>query len=134
MPNHKFEHITNLILPALNSEKVVICDRFYDSTYAYQGIAHGLGLNNMIELKKLIIGDIEPTITFILDINPEIGLKRTSNREGNENRFENHIYLEIILNIIKTEMKINSNIIYSNKLSNTFKFQINSNKWCGVLP
>ena len=86
----RFEHITNLILPALNSEKVVICDRFYDSTYAYQGVAHGLGLENMIELKRLIIGDIEPTITFILDIDPKIGLKRTLNRGDKENRFENY--------------------------------------------
>ena len=86
----RFEHLTNFIRPALNSKKVVICDRFYDSTYAYQGVAHGLGLSNMIELKKLIIGDIEPTITFILDIDPEIGLKRTSNRGDKENRFENY--------------------------------------------
>jgi len=86
----RFEHLTNFIRPALNSKKVVICDRFYDSTYAYQGVAHGLGLSNMIELKKLIIGGIEPTITFILDIDPEIGLKRTSNRGDKENRFENY--------------------------------------------
>ena len=86
----RFEHLTNFIRPALNSKKVVICDRFYDSTYAYQGVAHGLGLSNMIELKKLIIGDIEPTTTFILDIDPEIGLKRTSNRGDKENRFENY--------------------------------------------
>ncbi|MEC9414791.1 MAG: dTMP kinase [Pseudomonadota bacterium] len=86
----RFEHLTNFIRPELDSKKVVICDRFYDSTYAYQGVAHGLGLSNMIELKKLIIGDIEPTITFILDIDPEIGLKRTSNRGDKENRFENY--------------------------------------------
>ena len=101
----RYEHLTNFINPALNSGKIVICDRFYDSTYAYQGIGHGLGLNNMIELKKLIIGDIEPNITFILDINPEIGLKRTSNRGDNENRFENYD-LDFHVKIRKAFLKI----------------------------
>ena len=101
----RYEHLANFINPALNSGKTVICDRFYDSTYAYQGIAHGLGLNNMIELKKLIIGDIEPTITFILDINPEIGLKRTSNRGDNENRFESYD-LDFHIKIRKAFLKI----------------------------
>ena len=101
----RYEHLTNFINPALNSGKIVICDRFYDSTYAYQGIAHGLGLDNMIELKKLIIGDIKPTITFILDINPEIGLKRTSNRGDNENRFENYD-LDFHVKIRKAFLKI----------------------------
>lgn len=85
----RFEHLTNFIRPALNSKKVVICDRFYDSTYAYQGIAHNLGLKKMIDLKNLIIGNIEPSVTFILDIDPKIGLERTKDRSNSENRFEN---------------------------------------------
>ncbi len=85
----RFEHIHEVINPSLEMGKTVICDRFYDSTYAYQGIAHNLGLEKMIELKSLIIGNIEPSVTFILDIDPEIGLERTKDRGNSENRFEN---------------------------------------------
>lgn len=86
----RYEHLVNVIEPALKSGKIVICDRFYDSTFAYQGVAHNLGIDKMIELKKIIIGEIEPDITFILDIDPRIGLKRTIKRSNLENRFENH--------------------------------------------
>ena len=85
----RFEHIHEVISPSLEMGKTVICDRFYDSTYAYQGIAHNLGLEKMIELKSLIIGNIEPSVTFILDIDPNIGLERTKDRGNSENRFEN---------------------------------------------
>ena len=68
----RYEHIVDVIDPALKAGKNVICDRFYDSTYAYQGIAHNLGIDKMEKLKELIIGDIEPDLTFILDIDPKI--------------------------------------------------------------
>ena len=85
----RFEHIGEVINPSIEMGKTVICDRFYDSTYAYQGIAHNLGLEKMIDLKNLIIGNIEPSVTFIMDIDPEIGLERTRDRGNSENRFEN---------------------------------------------
>ncbi len=53
----RYEHLIQVIEPALNSGKNVICDRFYDSTYAYQGVAHNLGIDKMEKLKKIIIGD-----------------------------------------------------------------------------
>ena len=71
----RYEHIVDVIEPALKAGKNVICDRFYDSTYAYQGLPHNLGIDKMEKLKELIIGDIEPDLTFILDIDPKIGLK-----------------------------------------------------------
>ncbi|MBP56240.1 MAG: dTMP kinase [Rhodobiaceae bacterium] len=86
----RYEHLTQVIEPALNSGKNVICDRFYDSTYAYQGVAHNLGIDKMEELKKIIIGDIEPDVTFILDIDPKVGLKRSLDRSNKENRFESY--------------------------------------------
>jgi len=49
----RHEHLVNVIEPALKSGKIVICDRFYDSTFAYQGVAHNLGIDKMIELKKI---------------------------------------------------------------------------------
>ena len=86
----RYEHLIQVIEPALNSGKNVICDRFYDSTYAYQGVAHNLGIDNMEKLKKIIIGDIEPDITFVLDIDPKVGLKRSLDRPNQENRFESY--------------------------------------------
>ena len=86
----RYEHLIQVIKPALNSGKNVICDRFYDSTYAYQGVAHNLGIDKMEKLKKIIIGDIEPDITFVLDIDPKVGLKRSLDRYNKENRFESY--------------------------------------------
>ena len=86
----RYEHLIQVIEPALNSGKNVICDRFYDSTYAYQGVAHNLGIDKMEKLKKIIIGDIEPDVTFVLDIDPKVGLKRSLNRPNQENRFESY--------------------------------------------
>ena len=86
----RYEHLIQVIEPALNSGKNVICDRFYDSTYAYQGVAHNLGIDKMEKLKKIIIGDIEPDVTFVLDIDPKVGLKRSLDRSNQENRFENY--------------------------------------------
>ena len=86
----RYEHLIQVIEPALNSGKNVICDRFYDSTYAYQGVAHNLGIDKMEKLKKIIIGDIEPDITFVLDIDPKVGLKRSLDRSNQENRFESY--------------------------------------------
>ena len=86
----RYEHLIQVIEPALNSGKNVICDRFYDSTYAYQGVAHNLGIYKMEKLKKIIIGDIEPDVTFVLDIDPKVGLKRSLDRSNQENRFESY--------------------------------------------
>ena len=86
----RYEHLIQVIEPAINSGKNVICDRFYDSTYAYQGVAHNLGIDKMEKLKKIIIGDIEPDVTFVLDIDPKVGLKRSLDRSNQENRFESY--------------------------------------------
>ena len=84
----RYEHTKNLIIPSLENGKWVLCDRFYHSTYAYQGLGHGLGLKAMEALKKISIGEIEPDLVFFLDINPMEGIKRTMGRHTNEDRFE----------------------------------------------
>ncbi|MDA9905157.1 dTMP kinase [Hyphomicrobiales bacterium] len=85
----RYEHVEALIKPSLNAGKWVICDRFYHSTYAYQGVGHDLGLESMKSIKRLVIGDIRPDLVFLLDIDPIKGIKRTKNRNSNEDRFEN---------------------------------------------
>lgn len=82
------EHVEKLIKPSLDKGKWVLCDRFYHSTYAYQGVGHNLGIENMRIIKKIIIGEITPNLTFILDIDPVNGIGRTKNRASNEDRFE----------------------------------------------
>tara|TARA_B100001113_G_scaffold126635_1_gene103391 strand:- start:541 stop:1167 length:627 start_codon:yes stop_codon:yes gene_type:complete len=84
----RYEHTKNLIIPSLENGKWVLCDRFYHSTYAYQGLGHGLGLESMEALKKISIGEIEPDLVFFLDIDPMEGIKRTMGRQTNEDRFE----------------------------------------------
>ena len=85
-------HVERKIKPALAAGQVVICDRFTDSTVAYQGYGHGFDLNILQEIKRLSIGDFEPDITFIFDILVEEGLARSGKRlesDGStEDRFE----------------------------------------------
>lgn len=78
------QHYEQIIMPALYKGSVVICDRFHDSTIAYQGIARGLG-EEAVSLFSLYVTDgLEPDLTFYLDIDPEIGFKRGRREHGKE--------------------------------------------------
>lgn len=87
------DHLVQKIWPALQAGKVVLSDRFADSTIAYQCYGYGFDetvYEQAISLYKLIAGNFEPDLTVILDIEPEIGLSRSMKRAGNdEQRFEN---------------------------------------------
>lgn len=85
----RVEHVERVIKPALYERKTVICDRFFDSTLIYQGIGKGLGEAYVKGLHNFIFGNFMPSLTVILDIDPEIGLKRASDRNHNETKFEN---------------------------------------------
>ncbi len=86
------EHTQRVIIPALSEGKWVITDRYFDSTLAYQGGGHGLGIAKMRELTRLALDDFEPDLTIILDIDIDIGLERAGNRltatSSSEDRFE----------------------------------------------
>lgn len=83
----RLEHVEKLIKPALAAGKIVISDRFFDSTYAYQGNAFGLDEKLIDEVKKMTIGNFAPDITFLIDVPVEIAFARIEGREGN-NRYE----------------------------------------------
>ncbi len=83
----RLEHIEKTIKPALEKNKIVISDRFFDSTYAYQGNAFGLKKTLIDEVKKISIGNFEPEITFLIDVPIEISFERIKNRSDN-NRYE----------------------------------------------
>ena len=70
------QHIAEVIEPALKSGKIVLCDRFNDSSVAYQGCARGLGMDAVRKVCDLIVHGVQPKVTFYLDIDPEVGLKR----------------------------------------------------------
>lgn len=80
-------HLESLIRPALAEGKYVVCDRFFDSTRAYQGVAGGLGLDVIHNLQQPVLGTTLPDVTLLLDIDPEKGLRRAQER-GGELRFE----------------------------------------------
>jgi dTMP kinase len=68
--------VQQVIRPALNKGEVVICDRFADSSTAYQGYARGLGMDNVEAINKIATGSLEPDLTFFIDISVEESLKR----------------------------------------------------------
>jgi dTMP kinase len=80
-------HLERVIRPALADGKYVVCDRFFDSTRAYQGIAGGLGLEVIHQLQQPVLGTTLPDVTLLLDIDPEKGLSRAQER-GGDLRFE----------------------------------------------
>lgn len=86
------DHWQNTIKPALDNGSWVLCDRFADSTVAYQGYGRGVNQEFLKLLYNHVIGDIEPDITFVFDLDVEEGIKRaTARMEGNvvvEGRFE----------------------------------------------
>jgi dTMP kinase len=73
-------HVEKVIKPALEEGRIVICDRFADSTTAYQGYGHGVDQHILEETNTLALGHFKPDLTFILDIAPEEGLKRSDRR------------------------------------------------------
>lgn len=74
------QQVEEIILPSLKEGKIVLCDRYNDSTYAYQGIARGLGLEQVRQFCSFICQGVEPHLTLYLDIDPAIGLKRAKSQ------------------------------------------------------
>jgi dTMP kinase len=81
------DHLEKTIRPALARGEVVICDRFADSSRIYQGLTRGDLRATVDELHSLMIG-VEPDLTFLIDIDPSLGLRRAIARAGSEMRFE----------------------------------------------
>ena len=83
----RFEHLNKLIIPALDDNNWVICDRFIDSSAVYQGQYADIGIDAVYNIYKAIISDLMPNITFFIDIDPQTALKRAHLRGAN-NKFE----------------------------------------------
>lgn len=78
----RVQHLNEIILPAVNIGKIVICDRFVDSSIAYQGFGRELGIEMIEKINAVAIGNVNPDITFYLDINPTSGIDRKKREYG----------------------------------------------------
>lgn len=81
------QHLNKVILPALQADTWVLCDRFTDATYAYQGFGRQMSSELIVQLENIVQGDIRPDLTLLLDIPVEIGLERANDR-SDPDRFE----------------------------------------------
>ena len=82
------EHVKNKIIPALKNKKIIICDRFIDSTFAYQVYGKKISMKFIDNIHKKILGNIKPDITFVLKVKKESFIKRLKNRKI-KNRYDN---------------------------------------------
>jgi dTMP kinase len=82
------QHVSQLIAPALRQGKIVLCDRFVDSSIAYQGAGRGLGMKMVEEINSAALQGVMPDITLFFDIDPEKGLTRGRNRDRRADRLE----------------------------------------------
>ena len=89
------QHVHDVIVPALNAGHIVLCDRYTDSTLAYQGYGRGIDLKLLRQLNEFAHGGVRPDLTFLLDCPVTLGLSRTAQRqrdipasESREDRFE----------------------------------------------
>ncbi|MDQ0220922.1 dTMP kinase [Peribacillus cavernae] len=85
------QHMVEKVIPAMEEGRIVLCDRFIDSSLAYQGYARGLGMEEVYGINQFAIDGVMPDITFYFDIEPAEGLKRI---QTNDNREVNRLDLE----------------------------------------
>jgi len=102
------QHIDILIKPALKQGKVIVCERFTDATYAYQGGGRGIDFKKISQLEKMVQGEFRPNLTIFLDAPAELGMTRAKNR-GDLDRIEQE------------------NIIFFTKIRDTYNQRIKSN-------
>jgi dTMP kinase len=90
----RIQHIKSVIEPHLGERRVVLCDRFFDATLVYQGVARGLDTGLIRDLHRLVCNDLAPDLTLLFDLDPRVGLARAwrqiddGGRTGQESRFE----------------------------------------------
>ena len=83
------QHLVEKVLPALEEQYIVLCDRFLDSSLAYQGYARGLGVDAVYQINRFAIGETMPNLTLYFDIDPKEGLARIqSNKDREVNRLD----------------------------------------------
>ena len=82
------QHVVEVILPALKQGKLVICDRYVDSSLAYQGVGRGLGIETIFTLNQFAIDDCMPDLTLFIDVPPQTGLRRVKSNHRHMDRLD----------------------------------------------
>lgn len=82
------QHFSEKIIPALKENKIILCDRFIDSSLAYQGHARGLGIDEVYEINKFAIGNKMPDLTIFIDVPPSVGLARVFSNSRKVDRLD----------------------------------------------
>ncbi|MGP4073064.1 dTMP kinase [Piscibacillus sp. B03] len=85
------QHLVEKVVPALDRGAVVLCDRFIDSSLAYQGYARGLGIDEVYQINEFAIDECMPDVTILFELDPKVGLKRITDNKGRE---QNRLDLE----------------------------------------
>ena len=80
----RIQHLKDIVKPALEAGKAVICDRYVDSSYVYQGLGRGLGLEKIVRLNQIAVGEYMPEFTIFLDLSPEFAFKRKGGADQND--------------------------------------------------
>lgn len=83
----RMQHLSERVIPALKEGKVVLCDRFLDSSLAYQGYARGIGMENVLKANSFAL-DYLPELTIFIDVTPDVALKRLSQRHEKQDRLD----------------------------------------------
>ncbi|AYY66113.1 MULTISPECIES: dTMP kinase [Staphylococcus] len=82
------EHLVEKVIPALKNDKVVLCDRYIDSSLAYQGYARGIGIEEVKKINEFAINGLYPDLTIYLDIDAEVGRERILKNQRSQNRLD----------------------------------------------
>lgn len=82
------QHLVERVIPALDAGKIVLCDRFIDSSLAYQGIARGIGFDDIMAINKFAIDTYMPDLTIYLKLDPAEGLQRIKDNQRENNRLD----------------------------------------------
>lgn len=107
------EHLKNKIIPAIKNKKIIICDRFVDSTFAYQVYGKKVSFNFIKSIHQQILGKIKPDLTFVLKVKKKSFLKRLKNRKT-RNRYDNfpvNFYLKAQNAFLQISKKSRSHIV-----------------------
>ena len=117
------QHLVEKVIPALQEGSIVLCDRFIDSSLAYQGYARGLGIEEVMSINRFAIGEYMPDLSILFDLDPKIGLERISN---NEHREINRLDLEKI--DFHERVRAGYNIVYEENKDRIIKIDAEQSK------
>jgi len=117
------QHLVEKVIPALEEGSIVICDRFIDSSLAYQGYARNLGIEEVMSINKFAIGEYMPDLSILFDLDPKIGLERIN---SNEDREINRLDLEKL--DFHERVRSGYNVVYENNKDRIIKIDAEQSK------